>query len=149
VLAALLVPGLALGLLSKSVAAEVVQGVDFGAVPWHSFCPGVEPVPLKTGAGACAVSHPAAARHARYIDYTGRGVEPPPQCGPEKSTFERATSPTPGRSPNDPDPKSWAFCQGLWAKALNLRARQPERFDEPLNVWRERYFGPWVLGGER
>ena len=79
VLAALLVPGLALGLLPKPAAAEIVQGVDFGAVPWHSFCPSVEPVPLKTGAGDCAVSHPAAARHARYIDYTGRGVEPPPQ----------------------------------------------------------------------
>ena len=144
-----LAPGLMLGLAPAKVSAEVVQGVDFGAVTWQTFCPSVQPVPLKTGAGDCPMSHPAAARHARYIDYTGRGVEPPPQCGPERSTYERATTPTPGRSPNDPDPKSWAFCKGIWAKALNLRARQPERFDEPLHVWRARYFGPWVLGGER
>jgi hypothetical protein len=149
VLAALLVPGLALGLLPKPAAAEIVQGVDFGAVPWHSFCPSVEPVPLKTGAGECPVSHPAAARHARYIDYTGRGVEPPPQCGPEKSTYERATTPSVGRSVKDPDPRAWAFCGSLWRRALNLRAQEPERFDEPLAVWRSRYFGPWVVGGER
>jgi hypothetical protein len=147
VLAALLVPGLALGLLPKPAAAEIVQGVDFGAVPWHSFCPSVEPVPLKTGAGECPVSHPAAARHARYIDYTGRGVEPPPQCGPEKSTYERATSPVRGKAPTDPG--AWDFCRAEWWRALNQRAKEPARFDEPFAAWRERYFGPWVVGGAR
>ena len=141
-----LAPGLMLGLAPAKVSAEVVQGVDFGAVPWQTFCPSVEPVPLKTGAGDCPMSHPAAARHARYIDYTGRGVEPPPQCGPEKSTYERATAPVHGKAATDAG--AWDFCRAEWWRALNQRAKEPGRFDEPFAEWRARYFGPWVVGGE-
>jgi len=141
-----LAPGLMLGLAPAKVSAEVVQGVDFGAVTWQTFCPSVQPVPLKTGAGDCPMSHPAAARHARYIDYTGRGVEPPPQCGPEESDYKRATSPVGGKRPNDPG--AWDFCRAEWWRALNQRAKEPGRFNEPFVEWRARYFGPWVVGGE-
>jgi len=145
-----LAPGLMLGLAPAKVSAEVVQGVDFGAVPWQTFCPSVEPVPLKTGAGDCPMSHPASLRHARWKDPAGMGLpEPAPRCKPEVGTYERATKPSVGRSMDDPDPRAWAFCGSLWRRALNLRAQEPERFDEPLDVWRARYFGPWVLGGER
>jgi hypothetical protein len=138
-------PLLALLLAPVAAVGEIVQGVDFDAVPWHDFCSGVESVPLRTDAGDCPVSHPAAARHARYIDFTGRGVEPPPQCGPEASTFERATSPARGKAPTDP--AAWGFCRAEWWRALNQRAKEPARFDEPFGAWRARYFGPWIIEG--
>jgi hypothetical protein len=144
-----LIAAAALALAPAWAAAEIVQGVDFGAVPWQEFCPSVEPVPLKTGAGDCPVSHPASLRHAHWKDPAGMGLpEPAPRCKPEASTYERATSPSLGRSVHDPDPKAWGFCSSLWRRSLNLRAKEPERFDEPLRVWRARYFGPWVVGGE-
>lgn len=136
--------------LPAAVSARTVQGVDWDAVPWETFCPSIKPVQLHTGAGSCTVTHPASAKHARW-DGFGMGVkEPKPDCRSLEREFLKWTTPklTGGKTSSNTD-ITWGFCKGAFTRALDLRTSQPQRFAEPFDQWREQYFGPWLTGGAR
>jgi hypothetical protein len=139
-----------LAALPAAVSARTVQGVDWDAVPWEIFCPSVKPVELHTGAGSCAISHPASPKHARW-DGFGMGVdEPKPNCSRLEQDYERLTSPkliAGKRSGNTA--VTWGYCMSAFAQAIELRAKQPERFSEPFEQWRERYFDGYIAKGRR
>lgn len=145
-----LLVGLAAG-LPAAAAARTVQGVDWDAVPWATLCPNVAAVGLHSGAGDCAVSHPASAAHARWDGY-GMGVsEPKPDCARLAEEYRQWTTPkkiTGGKASANPD-VTWGFCKSAFARALDLRARQPGRFTEPFEQWRQRFFGACMAGPGR
>ena len=126
---------------STTVSARTVRGVDIDVVPWETFCPSVESVALHTSSGDCAVVHPASAEHARWNDL-GTGVkERKPNCSRLEREYRQLTE------PKDINGKtSWAACTSAFARALNMRTMQPERYAEPFEQWRERYFGRWMSG---
>jgi hypothetical protein len=130
--------------LPVAVSARTVQGVDFDTVPWATFCPSIKSGELHTGAGDCPVVHPASTEHARW-DNLGTGVkERKPNCKRLEKQYRQLTTPKVigGK-------KSWAACTVAFSRILNMRAMQPERFAEPFEQWRDRYFGPGLTGGKR
>jgi hypothetical protein len=62
------------------------------------------------------------------------GPEPKWQCDLLANAYERARKNIPG-------------CRSMFGASLRTRARKPEAYDEPFEVWRDRYFGPWLQGG--
>jgi hypothetical protein len=145
-----LVVALALSAAPAMAADRIVQGVDWDAVPWATFCPSVRPVPLRTGAGDCPVSHPASARHARW-DGFGLGVdEPKANCTRLEQEYRRLTSPKLiGGKPSSNVAVTWGYCMAAFAETLEQRSASPARFSEPLDQWRKRYFGPWLIRAAR
>lgn len=125
--------------LPAAVSARTVQGIDLDAVPWDDFCPSIESVELHTGAGDCPIAHPASTEHAGWDDL-GTGVkERKPNCARLEKEYRQLTTPKVigGKT-------SWISCSTAFARVLNMRAMQPERFAEPFEQWRARYFGPWL-----
>lgn len=143
-----LLAALAIGM--PAVAANrTVQGVDLDAVPWATFCPSVKPVELRTGAGACTVSHPASQKHAAWSDFGMETKQPPPNCKHAEHEYRWWTTPAAAEPrPGRPE-QAWVACQEAWRSALNRRAREPGSFKEPFAQWRARYFGPWLIGAMR
>jgi hypothetical protein len=136
--------------MPAAAADHTVQGVDWDAVPWATFCPSVEAVELRTEAGHCTTTHPASQAHARWTGF-GMGVkEPKPDCAHLEQEYRKATSPklNHGKASNNPG-VTWGFCKSAFYEALQLRASQPERFAEPLDQWRKRYFGAYLIHGTR
>jgi hypothetical protein len=133
-----------------AVAADrTVQGVNFAAVPWATFCPGVKSVGLNTGAGACTVAHPASQKHAAWNDFGMGTKQPPPNCKHAEHEYQWWTTPASNKQrPGRPE-QAWGACQEAWRSALNRRAREPEGFAEPFAQWRSHYFGPWLVGEGR
>ena len=130
-------------------AVRIDNGVDWDAVPWASFCPGVEPVPLHTGAGDCRVSHPASQKHAAWNDFGMGTKEPPPNCEHAEHEYRWWTTPKQDRYHPTQPAHPWSACQTAWRSALNRRVHEPGSFSEPFEQWRARYFGPWLVGPAR
>ena len=130
-------------LVAGPAIARNWYGVDMDAVPWPKFCAGTQPVPVERGGGRCEVSHPASPYHGRFRDWSGRGKNPPPTCDIAASEYRRWTVPV--AQVQDP----WAQCASAWGSAIKARAQEPERFAEPFAAWRQRYFAPWLVGGEQ
>ena len=140
----------ALGIGVPAIAqAWTVEGVDMDAVPWATLCPEVKAVELRTGAGSCAVTHPASARHARWDGFGMSVDEPKPNCKSLEREYRKWTKPkrTGGKVSTNTD-IAWGFCKGAFKRSLELRVSQPQRFEEPFEQWRARYFGPWLGSGK-
>lgn len=127
--------------LPTAVSARTVHGVDFDAVPWKTFCPSVESVELRTRTGSCAVSHPASTKHAQWEDLGTGEKEPRPKCSRLEKEYQKLISPKVINGK-----PSWVSCSNAFSRALNMRALQPWRYEEPLDQWRARYFGHWMNG---
>jgi len=121
--------------------AWTMEGVDMDAVPWAELCPNVEAVVLTTGAGTCATVHPASHRHAKWDGFDMGVKEPTLNCRKLEREYERFTSPRPGATETTKPRDRWGTCIGAFSRALKLRAKEPARFSEPLDAWRQRYFG--------
>jgi hypothetical protein len=105
-----LLAALAAGMPAAALA-RTVQGVDWDAVPWATFCPSVKPVELRTDAGACTVSHPASQKHAAWSSFGMETKQPPPNCKhAEPSTLS-------GMAP--PSAKNWDPPPGSAPPVLN------------------------------
>jgi hypothetical protein len=128
--------------------AWTVEGVDMDAVPWATLCPKVKAVELRTGAGSCATVHPASKRLARWTGF-GMGVEEPkPKCARLEQEYKKWTSPksTSGKPSSNPS-VTWGFCISAFSGALKQRVREPERYSEPFEQWRDRYFASYIVNG--
>ena len=139
----------ALGIGVPAIAqAWTVEGVDMDAVPWAKLCPEVKAVELHTGAVSCPVTHPASKRHARWTGF-GMGVEEPkPKCDQLEEEYRKWISPKLIAGKPSPNPAvTWGFCKGAFGIALKQRAREPERYSEPFEQWRERYFAGYIVNG--
>ena len=138
-----LLAALAIGVPAAS-PAWTVEGVDMDAVPWAELCPRIEAVALRTDAGSCPVTHPASKRHAQW-DGFGMGVkEPKPNCKQLEREYERFTSPRAGTTSETKVADRWGNCIGAFSRALKQRASEPDRFSEPLDQWRQRYFAGYI-----
>jgi len=128
--------------------AWTVEGVDMDTVPWAKLCPEIEAVELRTGAGSCPTVHPASKRLARWTGF-GMGVEEPkPKCGQLEAEYRKWTSPKLIAGKPSPNPAvTWGFCKGAFGIALKQRAREPERYSEPFEQWRHRYFAGYIVNG--
>ena len=136
--------------MPAAVSARTVQGVDWDAVPWSTFCPNVAPVELRTTAGRCATTHPASVQHARWTGF-GMGVqEPPPDCARLEQEFRQWTRPKriAGNASDNPA-VTWGYCMSAFARAIELRTSQLQRFTESFEQWRARYFGGYIAGAGR
>lgn len=118
----------------------VVNGVNFDAVPWETFCADVQSVPVTRGGGRCEVSHPASPYHGQFKDFSGRGKNPPPTCDIAAKEYQRWTTASGGA--HDP----WRPCRVAWGRTLQARAQEPKRFSESFSAWRARWFGRWIVG---
>ena len=140
----------ALSLLVLSLPAVAnawtVEGVDMDAVPWAELCPSVEAIELKTSTGTCAVTHPASKRHARWNGF-GMGVEEPkPKCDQLEKEYRKLTEPKLVGGKPSPNPGvTWGFCKAAFGMALKHRAREPDRYAEPLDQWRQRFFAGYIV----
>lgn len=144
-----LVVALALSAAPALAADRIVQGVDWDAVPWATFCPGVKPVVLHTGAGDCPVSHPASQKHAAWNDFGMGTKQHSPNCEHAEHEYRWWTAPAQDRQHPTRPAHPWNACQTAWRSALNRRAREPGSFSESFVQWRARYFGPWLAGPGR
>ena len=122
----------------------IIEGVNMNAVPWAKFCPAVKPVELVTGAGSCSIAHPASYRHKAWDGFGMSAREPKPNCARFETEFKRLTSPRLNTSPGTRVRDRWGYCINAFMKALKERAREPERFSEPFDSWRNRYFGRYL-----
>jgi len=132
--------------IPATVQAWTVEGVDMNAVPWAKFCPDIEAIELNTAAGSCTVTHPASKRHARWTGFGMSVDEPKPDCARLEQEYRKWTSPK--LIAGKPSPNlavTWGFCKGAFGVALKQRAREPERYSEPLEQWRDRYFSGYVV----
>lgn len=120
---------------TASAAGRQVQGVPWDVVDWETLCKNVKPLAYHNSNGqVCPKVHPAARIWRKWHDVTGREKpEPKWKCETYKKEYERAT-------------KKTGACKHMFGIALKVRAMYPEDFDEPLKVWRSRYFGPWLTG---
>lgn len=144
-----LVVAAALSAAPAMAADRVVQGVDFDAVPWATFCPGVKPVALHTEAGDCPVSHPASQKHAAWNDFGMGTKQHAPNCEHAEHEYRWWTTPASAKSGSAQPDRAWVACRQAWRSALKRRAREPGSFTEPFEQWRARYFGPWLVGPAR
>jgi hypothetical protein len=144
-----LVVAAALSALPATAADRTIQGVDWNAVPWETFCPSVKPVTLHTKAGDCPVSHPASQKHAAWNDFGMGTKQPAPNCEHAEHEYRWWTTPPPAQRDSTRPDRAWVACQQAWRSALKRRAREPESFEEPFEQWRARYFGPWLVGTAR
>lgn len=144
-----LLAALAVGMPTVTLA-RTVQGVDWDAVPWALFCPSVEAVELRTDTSRCAKTHPASERHARWTGF-GMGVkEPKLDCARLEQEYRQWTRPKriAGKASDNPA-VTWGYCMSAFYRAIELRANQPQRFAEPFDQWRQRYFGAYLIRGAR
>jgi hypothetical protein len=134
---------LALGVTPTASARGYLgtAGVDFDAVPWETFCPSVQPIPCSRGATTCPVSHPASMGHGLYREWDGSLLDGDLRCETEARQYRDWTRPM---KTSDP----WGLCRRAWQAALLFRLNEPERFGEPFNTWRARWFGGAVRGNE-
>jgi hypothetical protein len=108
-------------------------GVPWDEVDWEELCKGVKPLKYTSSTGqVCPKVHPADSIWKKWHDPTGRGKpEPPWKC---ESMARRY----------DANVRTVGKCKHSFGNALEARALSPQDFDEPLEVWRARYFGPWL-----
>ena len=77
-----------------------------------------------------------------WISDLGTGeTEPKPKCARLEKEYRKLTSP----KVINGNP-SWVSCSNAFSRALNMRALQPWRYEEPLDQWRARYFSRWMNG---
>ncbi|MGB5830896.1 MAG: hypothetical protein WBG92_02760 [Thiohalocapsa sp.] len=130
---------LAISLLLAATTAgagqRMVEGVPWDAVDWETLCKNVKPLKYTSSTGqVCPKVHPADSVWRKWHDSTGRGKpERKHNCEALAERYERRI-------------KKVGGCKTAFASALRFRASKPEDFDEPLKVWRARYFGPWIQG---
>ena len=119
---------LALAATTAGAGQRMHHGVPWDAVDWEKLCKNVKPLEYTSSTGqVCPKVHPA--------DSAWRKRTPAPKwnCEALARSYERAT-------------KKVGGCKTVFGAALTFRASKPEDFDEPLKVWRARYFGPWIQG---
>ena len=128
---------IALLLMPMLTAARDYHGVNWNAVDWKQLCAAVKPLEYRTEQGhVCTRVHPTASQWEKWHDMTGRNKpEPDWDCSQLAQHFDTyATNP--------------GVCEAAFRKSLSRRARYQERYTEPLEAWRRRYFGPWLVGGK-
>ncbi len=112
-----------------------VAGVPWDAVDWEKLCKNVKPLVYTSSNGqVCPKVHPTATQWSKWHDITGSGrPEPKWHCSILARQYEHRV-------------KSVGKCKSGFGFALRDRVSDPEAYEEPLTIWRARYFGPWIPG---
>ena len=121
---------LALAATTAGAGQRMHYGVPWDAVDWEKLCKNVKPLKYTSSNGqVCPKVHPADSVWRKRKNKP----EPKWNCKALAKRYERSV-------------KKVGGCKTSFGATLEIRANNPEDFDEPFKVWRARYFGPWIQG---
>lgn len=109
---------------------HIVGGINLSAVDWPTLCREVKTIAFTRAGVTCQV-HPASWILQRFNPGLGVPVAPPPDC--EALADETAAY------------RNVSKCMIGFQTAIKGRSTGDNYDDVPFRIWRDTYFGPWVV----